>query len=201
LNEPSDPNDTLLVHTAARTASWFPGYLTLDNVTKIVGLLGSNTPVKPVVLPLLFFLLHFLHTPEHLEVIIATSRTTILNCSSGIGQTQADDIYTAFKELIQEPPPCIHAFRRTHEHLWNGVVESVKEILDPILARTLEDSARSVLRWNGRTRIPAERRDVDLRLESSGRLESGGGNVPLESDAISIQDIERQYSCAASWAM
>jgi hypothetical protein len=195
LTEQSDVNGTLIVHTAARTASWFPEYLTPDKVTKIVGLLGSTTQVNPVVLPLLFFLVHLLHTPEHLEVMTATSHRAILNGPPYIGQTQAVDIYAAFEELLQEPPPCVQALQGTNEHLRNGMVESVKEILDLILARTLEDSARSVLRWNGRTRIPSERRDGDLRLESSG------GNVPLESDGISIQDIERQYSCAASWAM
>jgi hypothetical protein len=183
------------VHTAARTALWFPEYLIPDNVTKIVGLLGSTAPVKRTVLPFLYFLVPFLHTPEHLEVIIATSRRAIFNGPPYIGQTQADNICTAFEELIREPPPCIQAFQGTHEHLWNGVVELVKEILDLILARTLEDSQRAVLRWNGRSRIPSGRRDGDLRLGSSA------GDVPLESDGLSIQDIERQYSCAASWAM
>jgi hypothetical protein len=82
-----------------------------------------------------------------------------------------------------------------HQHIWNGVVGSVKEILDLILTRTQEGSARAVLRWNGRTRIPPSRRDGDLGPGSSD------GEVTLETDGFGIQDIERPYSCVASWEM
>jgi hypothetical protein len=161
----------------------------------MVGLLGSHTPINPVVLPLFIFLVPFLHTPEQLEVIMATTRTTISNGPPYIGQTDADDIYAAFGELLQEPPPCIQTVLGTHGHIWNGVTESVKEILGLILARTLEDSARALLRWNGRPRTPSECRYGDSRLDSSG------GEVSLETDGFGIENVERPYSCAASWAM
>jgi len=195
LNEPSDLNSALLIHTAARTASWFPEYLTPENVTKIVGLLSSNTPVNPVVLPLLPYLVPFLHTPDHLEVIMSTAQTAILNGPLYIGQNQADNMYAAFEEILREPPPCIQALQGTREQLWNGVVESVKEILDLILIRTQESSARAVLRWNGRTRLPSGRRDRVLTLEISD------AELPLEGGGFGIQGVQRPYSCAASWDM
>jgi hypothetical protein len=104
-----------------------------------------------------------------------------------MGQPEADALCAAFQGITREPPLCIQG---AHEQIWNGVVESIKEILGLILVQTQEGSTRALLQWNSRAHIPSGRGDGVLKQGTRD------DEVLLETNGFAI---ERPYSCAACW--
>lgn len=219
--------DTLLLHSATCSASWFARYLSSNYVEeKLVELDFSVVHLDLKGFAFLLRVSSFVLNLASLEIGLKCLSPQLTEDESYHCQLDIDEVANLFENLLRTTPPWLQPVKEANGDHWRRLLGQLNYVISSL--RTGENNARAISRYNGEGLVPTRREVIELeedgtslslestheRLIANGRRNGLkdmvrrllGGRSGEEEDnakpAVFEDDgscDDRTYSCSAAW--
>lgn len=215
--------DSLLLHAATHSATWFNQHLksTLA-ATRLVELASDIVHLDLKILALLSCFPDFITDHNRLRIILESALAQLADDGTPPCPADIHAISRLFESFLLNTPPWLQSIKKANEDQWKELMGQMNRVISDL--REGENNARAVSRQNGRGLVLAKRKDIKdapvsqegrgkneesldkwkglsmLRGFVGGRSNENAANRPrlLAFEENGSYD-DRQYSCSATW--